>query len=330
VLVYSAEDSLDDWRLKAAAIHRGGGVSVEDALERIYIVDKTEGLARFSEVLSVRSEAAGGQVTRRRAEPTEEREQLIATAKKIGAVLVLVETASRLVEEEDNAEFSGLQSALGHVGRATGAAVIVSHHVTKAASKDNDAALEAARGGGAFVSNARNALSIFPAEELGKGFRDRFAAADLFALVHRKATSSTRCMPPLVLARCDATFGAVFRRPGDAPASPEQAAAAQARRDQEQEAELQAMGRLYDLVERSLPSKPSISPAWLRDRNEELGLGKHRAEDLVNAAVERGILKVRSRDKRGITVVLGRDPRLPINASTPGRAGLGESPEGAP
>lgn len=332
VLVYTAEDSLDDWRLKAAALHRGGEIDLQRALARLHIVDKTEGTARFSEVVTTRSDTSDGQVTRHRSEPTEEREHLIAAARRVGAVAILVETASRLVDEEDNASFSALQSALGHIARQTGAAVLLTHHATKAASQTNDSSPEAARGGGALVANARNVIALFPAEpEQTKPFRDRFAAADLFALVHVKSTSSTRRQAPLVLARCDGSFGAVFRRPDEAPASPEQARAAAARLEAEQRQELELIGRLYDVVAKYLPTRPQISASWLRENaRDELGIAKHGVEKLVAAAEQRGVLKVRNRNSRGATYCLGRDPRLPISEQGTPRACSGESTGGTP
>lgn len=326
VLVYSLEDSLDDWRLKAAAIHKAGGIQVEPALARLHIIDKTEGTARLSEVVTTREDNAGGHTMRRRALPTEERDRLIATARKLGAILLVVETASRLVDDEDNAHFSALQSDLGYVARSTRAAVLLTHHSTKAAVKDNDQALESARGGGALVYNARNALALFPAETKDAGpYCDRWPATDIFILHHMKTTSSTRKQAPITLVRCDGTFGGVFHRPGDVQASPEQARATAARIEQEQLREMEALGRLFDLVERTLPTRPTISPSWLRDNcHSDLGLPKHGVGALVRRALDLGYLREKSSNERGLAVTLGRDPRQAVNARPCSRADSGE------
>jgi hypothetical protein len=330
VLIYSAEDTLDDWKRKGAALRYADvGIDLARALERFHIVDKTEGIARLSEVLTVRSEAAAGSISRRVASPTEEQEQLIAATLAVGARLVVVETASRLVEEEDNASFSGLQSALGHIGRETGAAVVVTHHATKAASKDNDSAVESARGGGALVANARNALALFPAEgDEAKPYLDRFPAADLFVLKHGKSTSSTKAHAPLVLVRCDAKYGAVFRLPEEVAHSPEADASRHARMEQEQERERERLGRLYDVVARHLPLRPALSPSWLRDNcHTEIGVpknGPRGVEALVKLASDRGILKVDRRTDRWVAVALGHDPRRPICGDGSARATAGD------
>src|SRR5229473_1282219 len=313
VLIYSAEDTLDDWKRKAAATRRAGGIDMDRALSRLYVIDKTEGVARLSEVVTVRTEGLvkGESISRRIARPTEEQDLIIAEAKRVGARLLVVETASRLVDEEDNANFAALMAALGRISRLTGAAILLSHHATKAASKENDSAIESARGGGALIANARNALSLFPAdEEQAKPYRDRFPAEDIAVLVHGKGTSSTRRHAPIVLVRCDATYGAVFRLPDDAELSPEMAQGNAERLERQRRREAEELARLYDVVAHTLPMKPAISPSWLRDNAaKDIGVSKHRVEALVNRALGSGVLKVARRSERGITLALGSDPR---------------------
>jgi hypothetical protein len=313
VLVYTAEDSLDDWKRKGAAVLCGGGIDMERALERFYIIDQSEGVARLSEVVTVRTGGPAESVSQRIARPTQEQDRVIDAARSVGANLIIVETASRLVEDEDNASFSALQSALGRIGRETGAAVPVSHHSTKAASKDNDSSIESARGGGALVFNARNALSLFPAEsDIAKRFADRFPAEDVVVLSHGKPTSSTRRSPPITLIRCDATHGAVFRLPDEVAFTPEEQEKNATRLEAQRERERAQLGRLFDVVERALPTKPAISPSWLRDNmHRDIGIPARQVESLVTLAVDRGVLKVATRTGRGTTVVLGLDPRQP-------------------
>jgi hypothetical protein len=312
VLVVSAEDSFDDWQRKAGAVHYGTDLDVESAIEDVHVRDLTDGEARLSEVVTVRDDDA----TRRVSRATAMQDEVIAQARSVGAVLVVVETASRLVEDEDNASFSGLQSALGRIARKTGAAVIVTHHATKAASKDNDSSIENARGGGSFVYNARNALTLFPAEpDVARPYADRFAPPDLFVLSHGKATSSTKREDSIVLARVGTAHGAVFRLPDEIESSPERAGEMTARRERARTAEVELLRRLYALVESLLPTRPSISPSYLYDeRHGDLGIPKRRARALVEAAITEGILKVGKRTDRGVTVVLGHDPRKGIES----------------
>ena len=331
VLVYTAEDSLDDWKRKAAAILVAGGVDVERALGQFYVADHSEGMVRLSEVVTVHAadeKDPGRTVTRHIGQPTKEQDNLIRMVNEVGARFVLVETTSRLVDDEDNASFAALQSALGRVARETRAAVLLTHHATKAASKDNDNAIESARGGGSLIANARNALALFPADaEASKAYRDRFPIEDMAVLAHGKPTSSTRRQSPILLVRCDATWGAVFRTPDEVALTPEQEQANAARVEQSRQREWAQLGRLYGVVEQALPARPSISPSWLRDNcARPLGLAKHRVEPLVQVALQRGVLKVNQRTVRGITVALGVDPR----ATPSGRADSGESPPGTP
>ena len=332
VLVYTAEDTLDDWIRKAAAVLASGDILTPRALSNVYIIDKTEGFARLSEIVTERTNSTSQcSQTRRVGKPTPERDWVVAEAKRLGVKLIVFETASRLVEEEDNATFSVLQSDLGYIGRETGAAVIVSHHTTKAASKNNDSSIESARGGGALVANARNAVSLFLAGDDGKGLRGKFHRDDLVVLGHAKATSSTRRQAAIVLVRCDGGSGAVFRLPNEVTLSPEQETKNQERLEEHRERELEDLRKLYAVVEKYLPTRPRISPSWLRDHqlNELGGVPKGKVEGLVQRALHQGVLKLAGQNKRGIWVMLGADPRKPINESAPAKANPGESTGGA-
>jgi hypothetical protein len=313
VLIYTAEDSLDDWKRKAAALMCAGGIDVRSAMERIYIIDKSDGVARLSEVVTMRF----ADTTRRVAQPTDEQDRMIAAVRAVEARLILVETASRLVEDEDNANMSALQSALGRIARETGAAVLCTHHPTKAASKENDSAIESARGGGAFTMNARNVVSVFPADaEAAKQYAGRFPADDLVVLAHGKPSSSTRRQSPIVLVRCDAVFGAVFQLPDRVAFSPEQEQANVERVEREREREADHLRRLYAEVEKLLPLG-LVSPSRLRDRVTAIGVTKRKLDDLIKLALDQCVLKVVARPGggRGVALGLGRDPRKPTNDS---------------
>jgi RecA-family ATPase len=307
VLVVTAEDSYEDWQRKASAIHYGTNINVEAAFEEVFIRDLSDGEARLSEVVSVRED----DTTRRVSRATAMQDEVIAQARRVGANLIVVETASRLVEDEDNASFAALQSALGRIARKTGAAVVVTHHATKAASKENDASIENARGGGAFIYNARNAITLFPARpEVAKRYSDRFAACDLFELIHGKSTSSTKREGAIVLARVGTEHGAVFERPEDVVSTPESEAAAKARRDRERRARLERLQRVYSYVEGVLATRPHVSPSYLANEcHQEIGFPKREVKKLVEDAIAAGFLNIATRSARGDTLALGRDPR---------------------
>ena len=326
VLVYTAEDTLDDWKRKAAALLHAGGLDVELALDRLFIIDQTEGVARLSEVVSIRQDnPEGDTITRREGRATAEQDRIINAAKALGATLILLETASRLVDEEDNAHLSALMSALGRIARETGAACVVTHHPTKQASKDNDSAPESARGGGAFVNNARNALSLFPATpDVANAFKDRFHAEDVLTLTHGKPTSSTRKQAPITLVRTGTPWGAVLRLPDEVTLTPEQEQHNAARAEVERTQEWDRLRRLYRVVEEMLTLGP-VSRYRLRDRVTDIGVPKRDLEALVTRALAVGILTTRSRPGggRGVSLGLGPDPSKPINpgAASPGTTG---------
>jgi hypothetical protein len=169
-------------------------------------------------------------------------------------------------------------------------------------------------------------VALFAAEEnVAKGFAGRFASSDLFQLWHLKPSSSTPKQAPITLVRCDAVYGAAFRLPEDVAFSEEQRRANAARVDAEREAEWERLRKLYEVVERTLKVRPSLSPSRLRENAQEIGVSKHRVEPLVQAALNRGVLKVRTQTERGITVGLGFDPRRSIAEAIEGRASAGES-----
>jgi hypothetical protein len=219
-----------------------------------------------------------------------------------------------LVDDEDNASFAALQASLGRIAARTGAAVVVTHHSTKAASRDGDSSIESARGGGALIGNARNALSLFPANAtVARRYGNRFAPEELFELHHGKSTSSTRRESSLVLARVGTPYGAVFQCPDEVEVSPEHAAAAQTRADKQREQRHENLRRLYALVESVLPTRPNLSPSWLAERrHRDLGVTRRHMETLVEAAMKEGFLRENSRSERGVTITLGVDPRRPV------------------
>lgn len=312
VFIYSAEDSLEDWQRKVAALLHDGTLDVARALERLYLIDKSEGLARFSELVTEHTAS----VSRRVAQPTEEQGVLVGAVRDVGARLVLVETASRLVEEEDNANFAALQAALGSMARQTGAAFLATHHPTKAATKENDSDPMNARGGGSFVMNARSVLSLFPAdEEAAKPWCDRFCPDDLVVLAHGKPTSSSRRHPPVTLVRCDARHGAVFRLPGEVALTPEQEQANVQRLERDRDLKWERLRRLYAVVGELLKLGP-VSPSRLREHVTDIGVPKRQLDALVNLALERHVLEPVSvaGGGRGVRLGLGHDPRNAINA----------------
>jgi hypothetical protein len=323
-------------------LHSYPDIDVRRALERVHVIDQTEGIARLTEVVQVRLEAGLEAVTRREPRATPEHLALIREAKRIGARLIVIETASRLVEKEDNENFAALIAACGHIAAETGAAVVISPHPTKAAAKENDSSAEGARGGGAFVNNSRTAVSLFPAEpdELSR-LNPRsvlFAAEDALVLEHQKGTSSVPKQKPILLVRCGTPYGAVLKLPEEVAADPLQVEAHAQRAEREQRKETVLFVLLYDLVAELLKGGITVSPNKLRDQHRErLGVPKN-GRNGVFALVDRAllapvpVLKVLRRDKgeRILSLGLGTHPvtNRPANGAFDARATAGDPEHG--
>lgn len=337
VLVYSAEDTFEDWERKAAAVlHSCPDVDVPRALERLHIVDKTEGIARLTELVQVRSDLGNEAVTRREPRATAERSALIAHARQLQARLVIIETASRLVDDEDNANFAALLAACGHIAAETGAAVLLSHHPTKNAAKDNDSSPEGARGGSAFINNSRTAVSLFPArpEHVAK-LADQglhFAEKDVLVLEHQKGTSSVPRQDPIVVVRCPTPHGAVLQLPKFVAADPTMAAAHARRAQREQQAHAAQLTALHDLVA-ELRASDAVSKNKLRPHAARLGVTKKNeaVDALVDRAIAAGVLKAGRRDSAGrlLSLELGTRPDQPAAHTFDARATRGDPEHGS-
>lgn len=307
VLVYSAEDNYDDWVRKAAAVRHGyRDIDIARAIKRLAVVDKSEGEARFTELVQTRIDLGGGSsVTRHERRPTEERRWLIEQAKKQGARLIIVETASRLVEEETNENMTALLSACGDVAAQSGAAVVVSHHPTKAAAADNDSRPESARGGGSFVNNSRCAVSLFPADArtLAQMKEQRgldFAEGDVLMLEQKKGTSSVRAQKPIIVVRCSTPFGGVLQLPELIDQDPQQAAELARRAARQQQHQAERLADLFDKVAELKPLGPG-SKNKLRSYHKDFGVsGKHEDVDaFVDRAIAAGVLLIARKDSAG-------------------------------
>lgn len=317
VLIFTAEDTKEDWELKGAAIMKDGKIDVERALERLWIMDRTGEYSpvRLLSTMTFRENmTASTAISRLETKITGEVANMAAYARRHRVKLIIIETVSNLVDEEDNPTLASLISVLRLIAERTGAAVVITHHSTKSSAKENDSAVENLRGGYALAANARNVLSLYPAEpEEAKPYRDRFPAADLFVLRHAKPTSSTRAHDPMTLVRTDATYGAVFHLPGEVALTPEQEQINTLRLDAERQREAEALRQLYEVVEKLLPIGP-VSPSRLREHVTEIGIPKRKLDALISSALDLGFLKTASPASggRGLRLALGFDPRKPI------------------
>lgn len=332
VLVVTAEDTFDDWKRKAAAaLHSCPDLNIERALERLHIIDKTEGIAKLAEVVQVRTDLGDESITRHEPRPTAERVAIIEHARRLGVRLVVIETASRLVEDETNTDFVAIMAACGHIAAETGAAVVLSHHPNKEAAKNNDSSPEGVRGGSALVNNSRTAVSLFYAsseqrEQLAaEGMQ--FSARDVLVLEHKKSTSSVRPQDAIVLVRAFTPHGGVLQLPAAVAADPAQAEAHAHRLQNEQRAVQGQLAALYDLVAELKPMG-KVSPSKLREGyRARLGLAKHDVESFVLRAIRAGVLTVLQRDKSDRVLDLGLGKR-PTDQRFDARATAGDPEHG--
>lgn len=124
------------------------------------------------------------------------------------AVLVAVDTLARVNggEENSNEVMSHIVKAGERIAQKTGAAVVILHHTSKAAAREQIADLHAGRGGSALGDNARSVMRLMPATEADvKKFADLDAGAvacgDILRLIHAKGSYSRKA-PEVWLRRC--------------------------------------------------------------------------------------------------------------------------------
>lgn len=125
------------------------------------------------------------------------------------AVLVAVDTLSRVNggEENSNEVMAHIVTACERIAQRTGAAVVILHHTSKAAAREQMADLHAGRGGSALGDNARSVVRLMPASAGDvKGFADfdpdAIARGDILRLIHAKC-SYARKAGDVWLRRCE-------------------------------------------------------------------------------------------------------------------------------
>jgi AAA domain-containing protein len=332
VLVYSVEDDRDDWTRKAAAQYRdwksrhGEERAREMAtlmLNNVWVVDRSGVAVRLSELTQVRTGSRTETVTRIGVRPTEERANLITAVRTVRPSLVYVETASQLVDSEDNSAFAALNGALLDVAQTLGSAVVVSHHPTKSASKESDGmVIEDVRGGGALTANAKGGVVMLRAATADEvwSFRNCVAAEDLVTFAQVKGTPSSPLAPPKVLARLGyPKCGIVFRLPEDVASDPTLQAAAQVRVEEEKHRRIERLALGYDAAETLIAAGP-VSKNRLRKPLRDAGVTGTDSDldDLVEEAIKHGVLKVSKRDRNGriLNLALGKRPSV-FEASPP-------------
>jgi RecA-family ATPase len=116
--------------------------------------------------------------------------------------LLILDPISRLNNAEENSNQVGtmLINAAERLAREVQTAVLLCHHTGKAAAKDRDTGLYAARGASGFVDAARSSIRLLQADQNDvKGFTNVpdgvIAAGDLVHVIHNKSNEGPKAKP---------------------------------------------------------------------------------------------------------------------------------------
>lgn len=158
VWVLNLEDPLDEIERRVAAAMIRHGLAREDLGGRLHLHS-----GRTRRIVMAEESAAGGIVF-----PDQAAVCAAALAARIGCLIVDPFVRSHHLEENSNPHMDAAASAWAEIAEATGAAVLLVHHVKKGASLD----AEAARGAKALTDAARIARILSPmsaaeGEEMG-------------------------------------------------------------------------------------------------------------------------------------------------------------------
>ena len=154
VLVFSAEDDRDEIHRRLHSVLRfyrnanpERAAQIDELVrERLHIFDRVGADNR----LTVKRDGLVGR--------TELVEQIIATAKALpGLVLIVLDPLSRFDggDPNDNSDGTRLIECAEHIRKATGATVLLSHHVAKTSLGNPESGQEAVRGASGLVDGAR-------------------------------------------------------------------------------------------------------------------------------------------------------------------------------
>jgi hypothetical protein len=118
------------------------------------------------------------------------------------ARMVAIDTLSRVngLEENSNATMATIESACARIAQRTGASVWLTHHVAKAAAREQIADLHSGRGGSALGDNCRGVLRLMPAIPADvRSFLDIVPGdverGDIVRLVHAKNSYGRKADP---------------------------------------------------------------------------------------------------------------------------------------
>jgi hypothetical protein len=284
-VILTVEDDRDDYRRKFAALREvDPTLDMAKVAERVTVVDVSSIAFRLVTV----DYGVGT--------PSTEAHALIQhLCEACGeADLVIMETVNRLAGgAEGNDAFYAITTAAGMLARKLDAAVLLVHHLSKSAARDNTADSYAGRGGAALADNSRSVLNLNRVDEKDPALMTLVKASlrspdQLVVLRQTKSPPSVRPAEMMLLEKRGTDFGLVLT---PVVVDPDILAAARDHAAQPVGARIREV--LFELIKANpkLAGK-GISRTALSKLHIKYGLTKRGAGDAIEEALAAGFLRV--------------------------------------
>ena len=206
VIVYNAEDRLDEMQRRLAAVQRHYGLTAADMVHPIIL---WSGVDHGS--LKIMSRESDKEPLRR----APGADDLELHVRRHGAVLVILDTQVSLTRggrENDNDDQDAIMQELAVIASRLGINVTVVHHTSKA-TRDAHGDMGAGRGGFAAVGKVRSAVTLVHVTGKGPG-EDKWGLAPgerLIRLDYAKVSHDQKPSVPIVFRRVSAPVGNALR-----------------------------------------------------------------------------------------------------------------------
>jgi len=214
VLYVTAEDRREDLLRHFYQVVRGRAAEiVQRVAQRLFVVDATG--IDFKLVRPIDGASS----------VTQQADELAEYARSINAVLVVIDTVSRVNGSgEDNEGLARVVEGGERIARVADTSVLLLHHVGKQQMRDGAADQYGGRGGSAMSDNARSVLHLAVATDPQKtpiaDAESMVPAGDVLVLSHVKANYSTKADPVYLHRRRGSYAADLVRLPVAAPSDP--------------------------------------------------------------------------------------------------------------
>ena len=201
VIVYDAEDRLDEMRRRLAAMQRHLGIRSTDMKAAIILLSGVDGEA----IKIVRRDGDRGAM--KRAPGADRLEQLIELHKPVLVILGPQINLTSGGNENSNDDQEALLQALAQIATRKHVSIMVLHHTAKA-TRDNKGDMGAGRGGFAAVGKARVAFTLCNVTGEGDEKDWGVTSADrLIRLDYAKVSHDQKPVEPIVFRRLSTPVG---------------------------------------------------------------------------------------------------------------------------